>query len=127
MTHPYRTSDRPTTGPRPAAIARLDLPDGTPASFLAALIDEYRVLAQDRGVALRLAVSTSLPTLHLDRKRLARLLAHAVGDAIDATPRGGVVTVTAALRSGELVFTIRDDGVAEPSVLRVAVPAPTAR
>src|SRR3954463_13133703 len=61
MTHPYRTSDRPTTAARPAAIARLDLPDSTPASFLAALIDEYRAVAQDRGVALRLAVSTSLP------------------------------------------------------------------
>jgi len=121
MTHPYRTSDQSTT----TRASRL--PDSTPASFLAALIDEYRVLAQDRGVALRLAVSTSLPAIHVDRKRLARLLAHAVGDAIDATPRGGVVTVTAALRSGELVFTIRDDGVAEPSVVRVAVPAPAAR
>ena len=121
MTHPYRTSDQSTT------IRASCLPDSTPASFLAALIDEYRVLAQDRGVALRLAVSTSLPTIHVDRKRLARLLAHAVGDAIDVTPRGGVVTITAALRSGELVFTIRDDGVAEPSVVRVAVPAPAAR
>src|SRR6478735_3013454 len=127
MTHPYRTSDQPTTAARPAAVTQLDLPEATPASFLAALVDEYRVLAQDRGVALRLAVSTSLPTIHVDRQRLARLLAHAVGDAIDATPRGGVITVTAALRSGELVFTIRDDGVAEPSVVRVVVPAPTAR
>src|SRR4051812_15933379 len=98
MTHPYRTSDQRTN---PSL-----LPGATPASFLAGLIDEHRALAQDRAVALRLAVSTSLPTLHVDRQRLARLLAHAVGDAIHATPHGGVVTVTAALRSGELVFTI---------------------
>lgn len=135
MTHPYRTSDRRTTAGRARTIARLEksdettqslLPAATPASLLAGLIDEYRVVAQDRGVALRLAVSTSLPMLHVDRQRLARLVGHAVGDAIDATPHGGVVTVTAALRSGELVFTIRDDGVAEPSLFRIAVPAQTA-
>lgn len=95
-----------------------------PASLLAGLVDEYRVLARERGVALRLALSTALPALHVDRQRLARALATIVGSAIRATPPGGVVTVTAASRSGEVVFTIRDSGVGDGSIVRIAVAAP---
>jgi signal transduction histidine kinase len=96
-----------------------------PASFLAGLVDEYRILARERGVALRLALSTSLPALHVDRQRLARALANVVGCAIRSTPPGGVVTVTAASRAGDVVFTIRDSGADDGSTFRIAVPAPT--
>lgn len=96
-----------------------------PASFLAGLVDEYRVMARDRGVALRLALSTALPAVHVDRQRLARALASVVGCAIRSTPSGGVVTVTAGLRAGDVVFTIRDSGPDEGSIFRIAVPAPT--
>lgn len=96
-----------------------------PASLLAGLVDEYRVLARDHGVALRLALSTALPALHVDRQRLARALANVVGSAIRATPAGGVVTVTATARAGEVIFTIRDSGAHDGSVFCLGVPVPT--
>lgn len=115
-----------STRPRPIDAVAIDRRERVkPASLLAGLVDEYRILARERGVALRLALSTALPALHIDRQRLARALAGVVGSAIRATPEGGVVTVTATAKSGEVIFTIRDSGPSEGSVFCLGVPVPT--
>lgn len=95
----------------------------SPASFLTALVDEFGAIARNRGVALRLALSSTLPLLAVDRRRLARALGAIVGCAVHSAPRGGVVTVTASAKRDVVTFTIRESAGAEPpGTYRIAVP-----
>jgi signal transduction histidine kinase len=80
------------------------------APFLAALVSEYRVRARKVGVALRLTLAASLPSVPVDAASLSRALANLIGNAIKFTPRGGRVVVAAMVEAGALVLSVSDTG-----------------
>ncbi len=67
--------------------------------------------ARDKGVTLTTRVSRALPEVHADRRALQQVLINLAGNAIKFTERGGVVSMDAAVRGGDLVVTVSDTGI----------------
>jgi signal transduction histidine kinase len=62
------------------------------------------------GVELRKETPTPLPPVEGDPEMLKQLLLNLVINAIQAMPEGGEVVVSAALREGKMLISVRDQG-----------------
>lgn len=81
-----------------------------PASLVAAAVQAASPAYTAKGVALKTAVSPSLPELVVDRDRVGEVLANLLENALRHTPSGGLVEVRAEGRGGEIELTISDSG-----------------
>jgi signal transduction histidine kinase len=81
---------------------------------VAALLQEVVALltAEAQACALRLTVQgpESLPSLRLDRQQMQQALLNLLLDALQATPPGGAVQVTAKAEAEAVRITITDQG-----------------
>jgi signal transduction histidine kinase len=69
-------------------------------------------LLAKRRLQLEVNVPTDLPAIHADREKVAHILANLFGNAIDFTPPGGRVWISASIRGGkELLAEVGDNGV----------------
>jgi hypothetical protein len=71
--------------------------------------------ARRRAVRLRCVWEREVTVVLADRRRLRRTLTHLLTDAIERTPRGGAVLLSAEVGAGEVRFCIADSG--PPSTL----------
>lgn len=67
--------------------------------------------ARGQGVRLEARVSEHLPAVWSDSARLAQILTNLVGNAIQYTPPGGKVTVSARQEDGMLEVLVTDTGI----------------
>ncbi len=67
--------------------------------------------AREKGVTLTARASRSLGEVIADRRALQQILINLAGNAIKFTAAGGVVSIDAAVRSGELVISVSDTGI----------------
>jgi PAS domain S-box-containing protein len=80
------------------------------ADLLREAVDTQASLVESSGLVLQLDVAADVPVIWGDRNRLLRVLENLVGNAIKFTKEGGRITVGAAQRAGEVVFSIADTG-----------------
>jgi histidine kinase len=66
---------------------------------------------EEKGVNLELEVPTNVPTVLADENRLSQVLLNLVGNALQYTPAGGTVTISAKKHTSELLVTISDTGI----------------
>ncbi len=80
------------------------------AEYLAALGEEIGGEIAERQIQLR--VETPLPAVvvQVEPQRLSRLFYNLVNNAVEEMKSGGVITVRASVRSGELVTEVEDSG-----------------
>jgi signal transduction histidine kinase len=67
--------------------------------------------ADEQNCTISLRVPEALPILELDCKQLSRVFANLIGNAIKFSPRGGRIVVTALVRNGNLMVSVRDSGI----------------
>ncbi len=84
--------------------------------LIAETLSDARVLAADRGVALRSAAGA--PRVHADRDLLRRTLMNLVENAIRYAPGGTTVTVSSAPTDGGTLLRVADEGRGIPRRLR---------
>jgi PAS domain S-box-containing protein len=91
---------------------RLDCRPASPSDLVSETIERFTSRAVDAGVALRSAVEINLPSVAVDRDRVAHIFDNLVGNALAHTPRGGTVRLSARLESGldEVRFVVEDSG-----------------
>lgn len=81
---------------------------------VAALIDQtaarLRPQFEEKGVALQISVPAGLPAVRVDEDRLGQVLLNLVGNALQYTPSGGLVTIAAKLHGREIQILIQDSG-----------------
>ena len=78
---------------------------------------------EEKGVALHLELPANLPAVQADEDRLSQILLNLVGNALQYTPGGGTVTITAGMPlphqipaehptiENQLLVTIQDSGI----------------
>lgn len=70
---------------------------------------------EEKGVALSTHTPTVLPDIQGDEDRLTQVLTNLIGNALQYTPGGGQVTVTAHRVGGEIRVAVKDDGIGIPA------------
>jgi signal transduction histidine kinase len=82
--------------------------------WLRGVIDPLRAMAMDRGVDLRLDSQTAPLTASFDARHLEQALVAVVTNAIQASPRGKPVEITAAAQDGGWRIRVLDRGPGVP-------------
>lgn len=63
-----------------------------------------------KEISLTSGLPADLPPVHADRNRLLQVLTNLLANALNYTPPGGRITVTAEPRSGEMIVRVTDTG-----------------
>jgi signal transduction histidine kinase len=99
------------TEPERARVEEVDM-----GSFLNRCIGSVRELGQARG--LRFESLADVETARVDPELLLRALHNLLLNAIQAAPEGSRIRLAAAKKSGQLVFSVHDEGTGPPPHVR---------
>jgi histidine kinase len=66
---------------------------------------------EEKGVSLSSDIPINLPSVMADEDRFAQILLNLVGNALQYTPRGGLVKITAKEEANSIVISIKDTGI----------------
>ena len=72
---------------------RLQLESCAPESIVESVMQTMRILAEARGIAIRLQVDGEMPQMRLDRVKIQQVVQNLVANAVQYTPNGGAVDV----------------------------------
>lgn len=68
----------------------------------------------EKGVTLEVDLPEDLPPVHVDRDRIGQVLLNLAGNALQYTPEGGEVEISACEAGAEVQIHVRDTGVGIP-------------
>ncbi len=83
-------------------------------ALLAAAADKFSLRAQEKQVTLRADLPPVLPMLKGDGDRLAQVFTNLLDNALQHTPAGGAITLSAAPTAAGLAITVADTGAGIP-------------
>jgi histidine kinase len=93
-----------------AGAYELDLRPTQIAPMVETLAKRFRQQFENKRVNLDLNLPADLPPVLADEHRILQVLTNLTGNALQYTPEGGVVTISAARKNGSVLFTVRDTG-----------------
>jgi signal transduction histidine kinase len=82
-----------------------------PASFIEEAIARLRPQYEEKGIGLAVHMASSLPAVAADKWRMTQVMINLLGNALQYTPEGGQVTVTAEQEQEQFVVRIADNGI----------------
>lgn len=85
-----------------------------PVPFVQGCLETAGPRAAEKNLRLSSNLPASLPDIAGDRRRLAEVLQNLLDNAIQYTPEGGQIMVSASADDGEVVFTVSDTGIGIP-------------
>ncbi len=80
-----------------------------PGRLIADVVSLHEGIAAERGITIELSPALSTP-LRADPRKLKQVLVNLVQNALEATPRGGVVGLGARAADDHIVFEVTDSG-----------------
>ncbi|WP_248324064.1 ATP-binding protein [Caballeronia sp. Sq4a] len=81
------------------------------AAWVRRTAEDYRTLAQGRGLELLVAVDDETLVVEGDETRLAQAIGNLLGNAVKFTPAGGQITVTARHCAERALIHVTDNGI----------------
>ncbi|MBL8159107.1 hypothetical protein JNJ66_01485 [Candidatus Saccharibacteria bacterium] len=84
------------------------------AAVVAQEIQQLRTVAQGRGLKLQYEPPAHIPRLRLDETKMRQVIMNLTDNAIYYSRPGTTVTVELYVRSGQLVFKVKDKGIGVP-------------
>ena len=81
-----------------------------PATFIGDAATRLRPQYRDKGVALALQIPAPIPAVLADKWRMTQVMMNLLGNALQYTPAGGQVTVSANADGERLVVRVADTG-----------------
>ncbi len=97
-----------------SGMLRLELRPADLGHLIENAAQEVRPLAEEKGVALTVAVPDSSPKLVCDEERVQQVLVNLLSNAVKFTPRGGEVRLTMAEEGETVTICVGDTGVGIP-------------
>ena len=98
-----------------AGKARLEFIDVSPQTLVMDASEPFRQPAQDHGIGLAFELRGSLPAVRVDRSRISHVFGNLLANAIEHTPVGGRITLTAKEEPNAVRFTVADTGTGIPA------------
>lgn len=98
-----------------AGKARLEFIDISPQTLVMDSSEPFRQPAQDHGIGLAFELRGSLAAVRVDRSRISHVFGNLLSNAIEHTPAGGRITLTAKEEAGAVRFTVADTGTGIPA------------
>jgi two-component system phosphate regulon sensor histidine kinase PhoR len=95
---------------------RLELeshPVSVPA-LVKACVESARLKAESKGLQIRVELTEDIPAIRGDAVQLSEVLQNLVDNAMQYTPPGGNIDVTAYCNGHEVIFTVADTGIGIP-------------
>jgi two-component system NtrC family sensor kinase len=93
------------------AEARMEMKPCDVGAVLSKAAAGLQSAAEIKGQTLDVAIEPDLPTVMANATRLGQALTNLVGNAIKYTPEGGHVQVSATAEDGQVLATVKDDGI----------------
>jgi len=93
-----------------AGKARLECVEISPQALVMDASEPFRRPAQDHGVGLAFELRGSMPAVRVDRARMSHVFGNLLMNAIEHTPAGGRITLTAREDENGVRFTVADTG-----------------
>ena len=84
--------------------------------FVQSCLETTQGSAADKHLQVSANLQESLPDIAADRRRLAEVLQNLLDNAIQYTPSGGKIAVSASSDGNEVTFTVSDTGIGIPQV-----------
>ncbi len=89
----------------------LDLQPVAVASLVAAVVSRLNRQFEEKGIVLQSDIPSGIPTVFADKDRILQVLINLTGNALQYTPPGGIVRISAVRAKNEVVFSVIDNGV----------------
>jgi len=86
------------------------------SQFVESCIETVRRTAAEKDLRISVNLAENLPDIGADRRRLAEVLQNLLDNAIQYTPAGGQIMVSASGEGNEITFTVSDTGIGIPRV-----------
>jgi len=84
------------------------------AAFIESCIETAKPRARDKDLSLAVNQADKIPDIAGDRRRLTEVLQNLLDNAIQYTPAGGQILVSAGANGSEVEFTVSDTGIGIP-------------
>jgi histidine kinase len=94
-----------------AGAFELNLTQASTKALIEQTAARLRPQFEEKGVRLQIDLPADLPPVRVDEDRFGQVLLNLVGNALQYTPGGGTVTITAKLHSREIYVLIQDSGI----------------
>lgn len=82
--------------------------------FVESCIETSTPRANEKDLKLVVNLAERVPDIAGDRRRLTEVLQNLLDNAIQYTPAGGQIMISASPKSGEVIFTVSDTGIGIP-------------
>ena len=92
----------------------LDIHPMTVSNLVQTTVKRLAPQARDKHIILHPNLPADLPPLQADEDRITQVLVNLVANAIQYTPVGGNVSITAARQADEIQISVKDTGVGIP-------------
>ena len=94
-----------------AGAYQLNIKSLSPYNLIDHILDHLGLQFEDKGIQLKTKLADNLPDITADKDRIMQVLTNLTGNALQYTPSGGKVILTAVLEKSEILFTITDTGI----------------
>ncbi|MGI4720344.1 MAG: hybrid sensor histidine kinase/response regulator [Janthinobacterium lividum] len=91
------------------------------AGVVETAVEQSRALIDQRGHSLSVAVPGRAVHVHADATRLAQVFGNLLNNAAKYTPDGGEVAISAQVRDGTAIVTVKDNGTGIPENMLDAI------
>src|SRR5438105_7706552 len=86
------------------------------SQFVQSCMEATQRSAKEKNLSVSVDLQGTLPDIAADRRRLAEVLQNLLDNAIQYTPSGGRIKVSAVSDREEVTFTVSDTGIGIPKV-----------
>ena len=93
----------------------LDIHPVAISTLVQTTLKRFATQARAKRIGLRSDLSADLPTVLVDQDRITQVLTNLVGNALQYTPEGGQVTISAARAVNEVRVSVTDTGIGIPA------------
>jgi NtrC-family two-component system sensor histidine kinase KinB len=85
-----------------------------PSMLVREAADSLALQVESKGLHLVIDAPPDIPAVFADRDQIERVIVNLVTNGVRATPAGGTITVAAARRGADVVFSVTDTGAGIP-------------